>query len=176
MLVKQTQFSKHLTMAHDYWAKIVNPDDLVIDATCGNGHDTKFLLSLTDRVIACDVQPAAIEATRERTGIEPRLCCHAELEVKEPVRLVVYNLGYLPGGDKQVTTRVESTLLSVEKFLPLVTGAISITCYPGHEEGAREEAALLEWAATLPSDHWSICHHRWLNRARSPSLLMFNSL
>ena len=176
MLPDHNQFGNHLRLAKEKWSEIIRPGDLVVDATCGNGQDTKFLLSLTDRVIACDIQEAAIATTRERTGIEPRLCCHAELEVEEQVQLVVYNLGYLPGSDKRVTTQVESTLRSAKKFLPLVTGALSITCYPGHEEGAREEEALLEWAAELPSNRWSVCHHRWLNRARSPSLLFISAI
>jgi Putative rRNA methylase len=178
MLANQTLFGKHLALAHGYWTELIKPGELAVDATCGNGHDTKFLLSLTDRVIACDVQEAAITATRERTGMEPLLCCHAELplQIAEPVKLAVYNLGYLPGSDKALTTRLETTLTSVERFLPKVTGAISITCYPGHDEGAREEEALLEWAAKLPSNRWSVCHHRWLNRARSPSLLFISAI
>ena len=57
-------------------------------------------------------------------------------------KLIVYNLGYLPGSDKLLTTKTSSTLLSVEKALSLIApnGAISITCYPGHEEGKKEEA------------------------------------
>lgn len=170
-----SMYCKHLEMAHRYWADLVAPGDLVVDATCGNGHDTKFLLGLTERVIACDVQEEALIATQERTGIEPVKCCHAELplRIEEPIRLVVYNLGYLPGSDKQTTTRVETTLLSVERFLPKVMGAISIACYPGHEEGAREEAALLEWAAGLKG---SVCHHRWINKRRAPSLLFISPI
>jgi hypothetical protein len=85
----------------------------------------------------------------------------------------VYNLGYLPGGKKSITTQTDTTLESVKLSLELLAddGAISITCYPGHEEGAREEKELLAFAETLSSKEWNVCQHKWLNRPRSPSLL-----
>lgn len=176
-------FQSALDLAHGYWSRLVKQGDAVVDATCGNGHDTLVLSKLCGpqgRVWAFDVQEAALEATRKRVGTAPQLILchadHADLDkyVDQPVRLVVYNLGYLPGGDKAQTTCVDSTLRSVQqasdKLLP--GGALSITCYPGHQEGAREQEALLHWAESLAQDQWSACHHRWYNRRRGPSLLL----
>jgi hypothetical protein len=89
------------------------------------------------------------------------------------IKLIVYNFGYLPGGDKTLTTRVETSLESVNnaQALLLPGGAISLTCYPGHEEGALEEKALLDYCSNLDPRQWSCCHHRWINRRRSPSFL-----
>ena len=42
------------------------PAPVCIDATCGNGHDTVFLAGLGGRVLALDIQPAAVAATRAR--------------------------------------------------------------------------------------------------------------
>ncbi|MCE2982425.1 MAG: rRNA methyltransferase, partial [Parachlamydia sp.] len=33
-------FQSHLDLAHAYWDKLIRPGHIVIDATCGNGHDT----------------------------------------------------------------------------------------------------------------------------------------
>jgi hypothetical protein len=86
----------------------------------------------------------------------------------------VYNLGYLPGGDKQATTSSSTTLESLKAAAALIVagGAISVTCYPGHPAGKVEEQAVLDYAASLPPAEWSCCHHRWTNRKEAPSLLL----
>lgn len=185
-------FQSHLDVAHTYWTRLVQPGDLVIDATCGNGHDTLKLcqLALTcdkGKVYAFDIQSAAIEATRhylmpsltpkqgERVHLQQR--CHAtfpeEIEAQS-VKLIVYNLGYLPGGDKTRTTQVDTTLNSVQQAQTLLQpgGMISITCYPGHLEGAREQHMLLEEIVHLCPKEWSCSHQTWLNRTKGPSLLV----
>ncbi len=177
-------FSPHLTLAKAYWKGFLRPADVAIDATCGNGHDTLFLSEFCS-VIGLDIQNQAIQNTEalleqhQRRAVLHRLS-HAqidELPLPHPPRLIVYNLGYLPGGDKSITTNTSSTLKSVKKGLELLAhdGALSITCYPGHDEGQKEEKALEEWAAGLPSNRWSVCHHKWLNRPRSPSLLWISA-
>lgn len=84
------------------------------------------------------------------------------------LKLVVYNLGYLPQADHTITTKVETTLASVKIAAQLLLpgGALSITCYPGHEEGAREEQSLLSWVQTLD---WKFFYYVW--RPKSPTLL-----
>lgn len=172
----------HLTFAHCSWEKIVIPGDIVIDATVGNGHDTFFLAQLLQgqgQVIGYDIQPKALAQTQKRLEELPeawresvilKLQCHANFS-ETGVKLIVYNLGYLPGGDKSITTQKGSTLLSIQSALSCLTGdgAISITCYPGHAEGALEQAAIMDFLKTLPTDQWNICHHVWLNRPLSPT-------
>lgn len=164
--------SPHLPLAHSLWKGLLHPGDLAVDATCGNGHDTLALATLGAEVIGLDIQPEALTQTRLRLGSRPAtllLHSHAPFPpLPRAPRLVVYNLGYLPGGDKSRTTQTETTLASVQEAYSLLApdGALSITCYPGHPEGAREEAALMAWAAPLNGEHF-----RWPERVRSPSLL-----
>lgn len=185
-------FQSHLDLAHSLWQKIVTPGDTVIDATSGNGRDTLFLAHLalshdTGTVFAFDIQSAALENTQKYLGEHlskeqlRRIAlihgCHSlfpETLTAGSVKLIVYNLGYLPGGSKIVTTRVETTLASVKAALPLLSpsGVISITCYPGHPQGLEEEGALTTFVAGLDGKEWSCCHHRWLNRRSAPSLLL----
>ena len=169
----------HLELAHHLWRQQVLPGDLAIDATLGNGHDALFLSELGCEVIGLDIQADALEKTKARIGekkIKLFHRSHAEIRSlilpKKP-QLIVYNLGYLPGGNKEITTMKESTLSSVQDSLKLLgpKGALSITCYPGHDEGLQEEQALIEWASHLDQKSWSVCHYRWLNRHRAPSLL-----
>lgn len=185
-------FQTPIDLAQGYWKRLLKKGDTVIDATCGNGHDTAALAKMLEdlgggNVIALDVQNAALEATKtlctewfepaSKVRIELLLQSHASFPEKllpSSVALIVYNLGYLPGGDKSVTTLTPSTLQSIESVLSLLRegGALSVTCYPGHEEGAREETNILEYVQKLSPDQWSCCHHRWINRRTAPSLLL----
>ncbi len=176
-------FRPHIALAHQYWEKILQPGDWAIDATCGNGRDTFKLAEVLKGggVIAIDIQPEAIAKTEGRlesmTGVHFFCQSHETfplLAMQKPVRLIVYNLGYLPGGNKNMTTRVESTLISVSNASEIILpcGAISITCYPGHAEGALEEKALLEELSRWPSDRWDVCHHTFPHRRLAPSVLI----
>jgi SAM-dependent methyltransferase len=186
--------ASHLELAHDYWRRLLQPGDLAIDATAGNGQDTLFIAKLLvkngnglkKQLFAIDIQPKAIAASKKL--LEENLPTQMDLiewitashEVfpsqitPESVKLIVYNLGYLPGGDKSLTTMLGSTLESIKNALTLLTagGALSITCYPGHPEGKKEEESLLEFAKTLNPRQWSVLFHRYMNREASPSLLL----
>lgn len=185
-------FQSHLDVAHNQWKASVCPGDIIIDATCGNGHDSLFLsqLALTPssgQLFAIDIQGNAITKTRELLqktlsfNIFERILfiegCHSSFPAEilpETVKLVTYNLGYLPGGNKTLTTQVETTLQSITKALKLLMagGIMSITCYPGHEEGKKEEDLLLNYFAKLDPRVWQCTHQRWLNRRKSPSHLL----
>lgn len=183
-------FQSHLDLAHRFWKELLNPGDTVIDATCGNGQDSLVLarhLDATGKLYLIDIQSDAIKQSRDKlSGALPALLlervefiqgCHSQFPgsiLPSSVRLVVYNLGYLPGGDKALTTVTETTLKSMSAALDLLIpgGALSITCYPGHCEGKREEEAILNWAADLDPKSWSSSWHRWLNRRASPSWLL----
>lgn len=184
-------FQSHIDLAHSYWKRLLSVGDIAVDATCGNGHDTLLLAEtvLTETsgtVYAFDVQAQAIQATRERAEaklgvISQRIITLQQSHETFPeefasmeIKLFIYNLGYLPGADKSKTTETGSTLRSIQQACALVTpgGAISVTCYPGHPEGALEEKALLEYAESLCKETWEVCHHRWSNRSKAPSLLL----
>lgn len=185
-------FHSHIDLAHKHWKSLVKPGDIVIDATCGNGHDTLVLAQLaltkeSGKLYACDLQKDAINSTKQSLleKLEKKIVeriffvhgCHSSFpdEIQpNSVRLAAYNLGYLPGGDKAKTTQTETTLQSIQKALEAVQdgGMVSITCYPGHTEGKREEKHILEFASKLDPKRWNSCHHRWLNRSKAPSLLL----
>lgn len=168
-------------MAHALWRGLLNPSDTVIDATCGNGNDTYFLSTLlpSGKIYAIDIQEQAIQNTKEKLkntpcAVEYIVATHANFPPHiPPVKLITYNLGYLPGYDKQITTMASTTLESLKNGLQLLLpdGALSIMLYPGHEEGARETKAVLEWAQSLSHRHYT-----WGDNPLSPSLLWVTSL
>jgi len=170
----------HLDQAYLYWKNLLKPGDLVIDATCGNGKDALRLCELVPQghVYALDIQEIALQKAKElitHSNISFLLQSHTELPSGE-FKLVVYNLGYLPGGNKNLTTLTPTTLESLEKAAQIIAigGALSITCYPGHPEGAVEEQAVCSWVQTLDSKKWLITHHVW--RERSPTLFFIVKL
>ncbi|NGX61149.1 MAG: hypothetical protein K940chlam9_00630 [Chlamydiae bacterium] len=172
----------HITVAHRLWKEVVEPGDLVIDATVGNGHDTLYLAQLLQgkgQLVGYDIQKEALFETERRLAALPtklpkivtlKLASHATFAEVNP-KLIIYNLGYLPGGDKSITTRRESTLSSIEHALEIATHAISITCYPGHPEGKHEEEALLTRLERLSSSEWRVYRYHLINQPHAPSLL-----
>lgn len=188
-------FQSHLDLAHTYWKNLLQPGDSALDATCGNGHDTLVLAQLLFQeasipfgtLHALDNQPEALFSTQtlltntlsssQLTHLKFHLQCHSKLPqeiLPATLRLVVYNLGYLPGANKQHTTCTSTTLMSLKEALGLLTsgGCISVTAYPGHPAGKDEEEALLGFCASLSPRQWSICHHRFSNRRQAPSLFL----
>ena len=164
-------------LAADILRQAVAPGDSVIDATMGNGHDTLFLCQLvgdTGKVFAFDVQQKAVESTKKRleeAGVLSRtaLFClgheHMAEKVTEPVSAVVFNLGWLPGGDHSVTTHWETTQKAVESALFLLKplGVLVICAYPGHPEGDRERSALTDYLSALQPQQFNVLHQKFLN-------------
>ena len=164
-------------LAREVILRAVEPGDTVVDATMGNGHDTQMLCETVGpegRVWAFDVQAQAVEETRNRRraqGLDGRaeliLSGHEHMAeyVKGPVKAVMFNLGWLPGGDHAVTTRWETTRTAVESALDLLApmGVLVICAYPGHAEGEREKQELTAFLGGLDNRRYNVLHQRFLN-------------
>ncbi|MEX0325915.1 MAG: class I SAM-dependent methyltransferase [Puniceicoccaceae bacterium] len=156
-------------IAQQAWAPYLHPGDWAIDATAGNGWDTLCLakaVSPGGRVFAIDRQEAAIEATAARlqeAGLLEHVTLirgdHAHMRdylacgVRGSVSLVCFNLGYLPGGDHDITTRPETTLPALHEALLLLKpeGALSVLAYRGHEGAMREAESVESFFRNLPT-------------------------
>lgn len=158
----------------------------IVDATMGNGYDTAWLCELvgpSGRVYAFDIQPAALERTRARLAAQDlssqaKLFCAGHERMREfvhaPIDAALFNLGWLPGAEKTITTRTETTLLAAEASLALLRpgGLLTLCVYPGHAEGARELSALDAWAAALPPQEFDAMTQRFLNQTAAPPVLI----
>lgn len=142
----------------------ISDGDFAIDATAGNGHDTCFLADAvgpSGRVLAIDIQQEAIESTRvrlEREGLLGRVELHlgshsgiAEISGERVPSVIVFNLGYLPGGDHAVITRTGETLAAMEAAAEILRpgGILAVVCYPGHEGGDGEAVAVSKFLSSL---------------------------
>ena len=142
---------------------------IVIDATLGNGYDTVFLaqhVAPNGLVYGFDIQSAAILSTHTRllqAGLREQcslhMDSHADMASLIPlhhhgnIAAIMFNLGYLPGANKQIITQTETTLAALNAALTLMapSGLITILAYPGHQGGDTETAAIEQWCATLDS-------------------------
>jgi hypothetical protein len=156
--------------AHAFLADHVQPGTWAVDATAGNGHDTAFLASRVGtggRVLALDLQAEALASAslrllqlglRERCelvhGSHCQLLKHLPEAAIGQVSAVVFNLGYLPGGNKCLVTRPESTLSCLDACLVCCQrgAALSILAYRGHPGGMEESEAVEAWIQRRQKD------------------------
>ena len=164
-------------LARDALQRAVAAGDTVVDATMGNGHDTLFLAEQVGpegRVYAFDIQESAVASTRkllEENHVSGRvtLLCRSHADLSEcvpcPVAAVVFNLGWLPGGDHGITTLWESTRAAVTAALDLLRpgGILTVCAYPGHPEGDRERNMLVSFFSVLSNKHYNVLRQSFLN-------------
>lgn len=175
-----------LQFVHQMTTPVVSAGDVVVDATVGNGHDTAFLAGLVGpkgRVIGFDVQAEALDQARlrlDRAGVAAQvtlihagheaLAGHLERAGITEVSAVMFNLGYLPGGDKARITRPETTLPALEAALAVLApgGVMSVVLYTGHPGGPAEAAAVEAWAAGLDQAVVQVLRYGFLNQRNRP--------
>ena len=159
--------------------RYINKNSVAVDATCGNGNDTLHLASKSKFVYAFDIQKEALKSaknlTKEFNNIKFINDGHENLDkfIKENVDLIVFNLGYLPGKNKDITTKYETTLKALKISLKLIKPekAIIMTVYPGHEEGKRESLFLKEYLKTLDYKKFDIFIHELFNKPNNPPFI-----
>ncbi|MFS0613950.1 class I SAM-dependent methyltransferase [Lederbergia ruris] len=175
-----------LTYVRSLLTRTVQKDDMVVDATVGNGHDTVFLAKLVGengKVYGFDIQAQAIEQTMKRLRTE-NIEGHVELfqtghehvasylSTKNQGQLAaaIFNLGYLPKGDKAIVTKPKTTITAIEQLLPLlkVGGILVLVVYHGHEGGAEERDALLEYVSSLDQEFFHVLQYAFLNQRNHP--------
>ncbi len=175
-------------LAHLFLREVVKPGDSVVDATCGNGHDTLLLADLVGsggKVWGFDIQKQAISTTAAllesagcRQQVELIHAGHEELStfVTGPVvAAVVFNLGYLPGGEKGCVTCPTETVMALCQAMELLIpgGRICIVLYTGHPGGDEEATAVESWAAGLLPKEFHVWCSRQMNRSSvAPYLIM----
>ncbi len=170
--------------AHAYLHAHILPGTFAVDATAGNGYDTEFLcreVGAEGKVLALDIQQKAVDATNERLrqqGLShighARLADHADLSsiLKHEGMpfAVMFNLGYLPGGDHAVFTTPKHSLPALQAGLSaLVPGGVMTICaYSGGLQGTAERDAVLQWANGLDKKAYEVVIHRFEGQTGFP--------
>lgn len=163
----------------------VKPGDLCIDATMGNGNDTLLLSTLAGsagKVLAFDIQENALRRTEERLRKDGApenwslfLESHAHMSRYAgpgSVSCIVFNLGYLPGGDHSMATRSDSTIQALEQSLILLKkgGLVSLCIYSGGDSGFEERDAVLSWLSGLDPRKYLVIRSDYYNRPNNPPI------
>ena len=145
---------------HLIWDRIMKSASVVVDATCGNGHDLLYLAERAQsecHLYGIDIQEQAVSASRELLASKKLqsnvtitflhnshdIALHQEIK-ENTIDLIIFNLGYLPGGDHSIITRPHNTIEALNNAFPKLAkdGIITIVAYPGTPEGMEEKEAL----------------------------------
>ncbi|MGP4076573.1 class I SAM-dependent methyltransferase [Halobacillus sp. K22] len=179
-----------LNYAHSLIKAVINHGDVAVDATCGNGHDTLFLSSLVGKegyVYGFDIQKQAIAQTEERLKkhcAEEQVTLvqdsHAQIAKYIPashqfeIKAAIFNLGYLPGSDKNIVTTPQETIASVKQLLSFLQpgGIIVLVIYHGHAGGAEEKDALVQYATSLEQKSFQVLQYGFINQRNSPPFII----
>lgn len=184
--MKNRLFANPVAMSHDIISKVVKKGDSVVDATAGNGKDTIFLAELVGsggRVYAFDLQEEAVAETEkvlQQAGLSERVEIfrkgHEEMGrfVTNRVRAVMFNLGYLPGGDKRLITRPSTTVAALKASLELLIpgGLVTLVVYRGHSGGREESYSIKAFVQRLSQEKWDVVACEFPNRKEEASYLL----
>lgn len=186
--LKQNFLLKFTQVNFDILSKYISKGDTVVDATVGNGYDTLNLVKLvsnTGKVYGFDIQKEAIENTEKlltqqgmlHENIQLINNSHSMIDkyIHESVQAIVFNLGYLPKGNHNITTNAETTILAIKQGLELlkVNGIIALLIYSGHKQGKIEKEHIIKYGQSLDSKKYHVMMMNLLNHNNDPPCLMF---
>jgi len=174
-----------IDFAHKVLQDHLKETDNAIDATCGNGFDTFFLAKHLQlgKVFAFDIQDSAIRITKalvEKGNLHNVYYFNTSHQnipsiVSDPFEAVIFNLGYLPRGDKQVTTKAHTTMEGIDHLLDY--SAINknlllvLVVYTGHPEGQIESEKILKKVEMLDNKVYLVTKFENYNRSNSPYVI-----
>ncbi|SFB18177.1 MULTISPECIES: class I SAM-dependent methyltransferase [unclassified Bacillus (in: firmicutes)] len=179
-----------LPFARKLLEKAVTDGNAVVDATLGNGHDTLYLANLVGsdgHVFGFDIQKQAIETSLSKIsekGFEDRVTLfhsgHENLGLLIPTEYhgklagAIFNLGYLPGSDKSITTTPLTTISALNQLMNLLKpgGIIVIVIYHGHEQGKVERDHLIEFAISLDQTKAHVLQYQFINQQNNPPFII----
>ena len=175
-------------LTHRFLRSTLAPGGLYLDATCGNGHDTEFLCRLagpTGRVLALDIQPAAVENTNTRLGAAGlgaigQALVHdharlAELVAPGTADCVLFNFGWLPGADHEVHSTADGSLPALQAALDALKprDVLAAVLYSGQVIGDSEKQAALGFFRALPLTKYTVLVCEFSNWASTAPLPCF---
>lgn len=169
---------KVVEIAHDYLLKDIKKTDIAIDFTCGSGNDTKFLCDYVAYVYSYDIQEEPIMEAKELCKGYQNVEFHhkSHFYFDEDVTSFdkgIFNLGYYPKGDKEITTDGNEVIETLKKALQCLNsnGKIMIVCYPGFEKGLNESNLVEAFTSTLSSKEYDVYSFKLLNRKHAPYII-----
>ena len=182
--------AKYLTKITDinklYLEQVLYDGAIAVDATMGNGYDTKYLaekVGPSGFVYSFDVQEEALKSTEKKIikeNLQDRvqliLDGHENMDkyIDDEVSCIVFNLGYLPRAKHQIITKPDTTLKAIKHSLKLIKphGIISIAIYTGHPGGEEEKNSIYEYIKTLDQSEFNVLESGFVNQINNPPQLI----
>ncbi|MGG0717404.1 class I SAM-dependent methyltransferase [Robertmurraya massiliosenegalensis] len=179
-----------LPFARTLLTNAVSTGEIAIDATVGNGHDSVFLANLVGangHVFGFDIQEEAIINTTNRLkeqGLDKQVTLfhkgHEEIAASVPANVhgnikgAIFNLGYLPGGDKTIVTQPNTTITAIEQLLDILApeGMIVLVIYHGHPEGQTEKEEILTFVSQLDQKKAHVLQYQFINQENHPPFII----
>ena len=176
-----------LGLSHKFISENVKEGSFCIDGTAGRGRDTLFLSKLVGEngsVLSFDIQEEAIKSTKEllkkenRNNVTVIHSCHSKIDQyaeKNTADAVMFNFGWLPGGDHNIFSLGETSVKAIEKGLEILKpgGVMSLCIYCGKETGFDEKKTLLDFAYSLDQKKYSVLLNDFINRRGNPPIAVF---
>ncbi len=180
-----TYYDKNaLKLSHEHLKANINTGDIVVDATMGRGRDTLLLANLVGpegKVYAFDIQEEALKSTKQLleenhiTNAELILDSHHNLRnYVKSAKCVVFNLGFLPGGDHAIFSHADTSIKAIDAALDIISsdGFVSICSYYGGDTGFEERDNLLSFLSELDSKKYTVMLQSFHNRPNCPPLFI----
>ncbi|WMJ21917.1 class I SAM-dependent methyltransferase [Paludicola sp. MB14-C6] len=172
-------FTKELMLMH------FHDGDVLVDFTMGNGNDTLFLHQQfpESMLIAFDIQEIALENTKlllqeNHANMEKITLIndsHSNLDcyIHSVIDGGIFNLGYLPSCNKQITTLAETTIQAIQKAINLlkIGGLLIIVVYQGHKNGAIESNIVFDYCVNLDNRKFTVLQYNFVNKKAPPYIL-----
>ncbi len=177
------ELNRAVAYQHLVWQEQLKEAKVIVDATCGNGNDTLYLLEHSNedaQIYAIDIQEAAIANTKKRLGDTASRVHFIQdshdlaLEtVPCGIDLIVFNLGYLPGADHQLMTSGETTVRAIKTACAKLSvgGMITVIAYPGTSQGMEEKHILELFLRSIPQHEFHCWRTEPINQVNEPPLL-----
>ncbi|MBO3443083.1 class I SAM-dependent methyltransferase [Clostridium sp. CCUG 7971] len=182
--------AKYLTKVTDinklYLEQVIKEGDIVVDATMGNGYDTKYLAQKVGEngfVYSFDIQEDAIKSTQKKLvkeNLQDRvkliLDGHENMDkyIEGKVSCVLFNLGYLPRCEHMIITKPNTTIKAIKHSLSLLKphGVVSIAIYTGHPGGMEEKNSVYEFVKYLDQSEFNVLECGFINQINNPPQLV----
>lgn len=174
-----------VSITKTYIENYLKDGQVVLDATVGNGNDTLALakkIGSNGKVYGFDIQDQAIDNTTnllKKNNVLDRVELikdsheHIKKYIKCKLDLIIYNLGYLPGGNKKIVTKSSSTIKSIQDALDLLNnnGLLLINAYIGHDNGLEEQEKIERMLESLDQKNFNVLKNTFINQKNSPPIL-----
>ncbi|WP_099203263.1 tRNA (mnm(5)s(2)U34)-methyltransferase [Miniphocaeibacter massiliensis] len=165
----------------DYYInKFKNKEITAVDMTAGNGNDIYNIaktVNINSKIYGFDILEKAIEKSKEKLSkltINCKLILDSHSNIKNyiytKIDLAIYNLGFLPGGDKNITTNYSTVLESLNYLITMLNngGIVIFTFYPGHKSGLEESEKIEEYLSKLNQKEYNVLKFNFINQINNP--------